>query len=369
MSPVIVLSQFAEVVRRMRDLDIEDQDPQLFNKFQTAFASVLGGESVERTAHININLPDLEEQVQADIVQDNVLATSALYFAAQLEDLKFFQVMDRVCDQFSTGMIPLVRSVPGQEIFKYIREATDRFTENERRSIYARAFGFAQGSVDEPMPNRAFSDLWIRFLSAVSTKNREFGAQIKMSTTDQAVAKNGRDLAVNLSLHGYGIAHFAATDLQKQIKEVLRILSYNDVLQAYGVLDVWQLVERVSAMWLGGSVNGVRQRTLATTGSKIIQWLASHQTTLMSEFATLDVERERLADGLITQVERWLAVTGTDDQSVERYSEPVSISAQPTIPDMSLRAVPDMMSGLMPTNGASNALLQAQNALGSLAKA
>ena len=42
-------------------------------------------------------------------------------------------------------------------------------------------------------------------------------------------------------------------------------------------------------------------------------------------------------------VERWLAVTGMGEVSAEKYSEPVSLQSQPTIPDMALRAAPDLM--------------------------
>lgn len=342
-NPVIFVRQFAEVVRRLREQGVKHDDPQLRIKFLNAWHIVLGGSVAQRASQLTVDLPNLDEKAQADIIKDNVSALAALYFAAQLEDLKFFAVADKVTEQFLSGLIPVSRSEGGGAIYKYYRDAEDRFTETERRSMYARAFGFAQGAVEEQLPNREFGDLWIRFLSSVSIYNRELIVTgIRKKVTEEEIFKNGRDLAVNLSLHGYGIAHFAAIELQDTIKFLLKTLSYPEVLQAYGVLDVWQLVERVSGLYLGGAVNSVRQRALATTGSKIVLWLAERAKNLSGIGGTLPLDK-----GLIENVDRWLAITGTGEDATEKYSEPASIAAQPTIPDMALRAAPDLLQDAM----------------------
>jgi len=338
----VYAQQIANVVRRLIEQGIRADNPQVDDWVENTFAMILGGSVVQRASQIAIDLPDLEDDALADIVKDNVLAVSALYFAGQLEELKFFAVADKVAEQFETGVVPMSRGPGGEAVYSYLKKAVDRLTEAERRGIYARAFGFAQGSVDEPMPNREFADLWIRFLSAVSVLTRETTRMraFRASLTGQQVFKNARDLAVNISLHGYGIGHFAAIELQETMKIIKKMLSYPDVLSAYGVNDVWQLVERVSAMYLGGSVNSVRQRTLAEAGSKIIQWLASKQQVLVKPGTTIDVTKETV---LVDNVERWLAVTGTDDQSTARFSEPISIPQQPTIP-----AFPSFQQNLPP---------------------
>jgi hypothetical protein len=359
MPSIIFTKQLAQVGRSLRDLGVSASDPLFKQKFDNAWAIVLGGSVVQRASQITVDLPSLEDNVQADIVKDNVLAVSALYFAAQLEELKFFAVADKVAEQFETGIIPMSRGVGGDSIYQYMRAAPQRFTEAERRGLYARAFGFAQGSVDEPMPNREFADLFIRFLSAVSVYTREENATIRQTLTREQVFKNARDLAVNVSLHGYGIAHFAAVELQDTIKTVIKMMSYPDVLAAYGVNDIWQLVERVSGLYLGGSVNSVRQRTLATAGSEIIQWLAKKQTQLVSTRATsINFFHEHQ---LTQNVERWLAVTGTDDTATDKFSEPVSVPQQPTIPNLSLQqALPQSLQSIVPqvTNGLQGAFAQ-----------
>jgi hypothetical protein len=158
----------------------------------------------------------------------------------------------------------------------------------------------------------------------------------------QQELKSGRDLAVNLSLHGYGMAHFAAVELQKLIRTVKQMLSAPDVLSSFGVKDCWQLTERISTLYLGGAVNSVRQRTMAQAGAKIINWLADHATALSAKTGTGGVKPHEDPD-LVSQVESWLAVTGTGDDTVERFSEPVAIQSQRTIPDFSQTAMPDAM--------------------------
>jgi hypothetical protein len=352
-NPVFFTKQYAEVVRRLTEQAVRDDDPQLFTKFQNVFQIVLGGAVQQRASQISIDLPDLDEGLQAEIVKDNVLALSALYYYAQLEDWKFFAVADKLAEQFQTGAIPVSRGPGGDAVYRYIKDAHLRFTENERRSMYARAFGFAQGAPDEPLPNREFSDVWIRFLSAVSVFSREQDATIRKALGGPQVLKAARDLAVNLSVHGYGISHFAAVELQDQVKSLLKLFGYPDVLSAYGANDYSQLIERISGLYLGGSVNGVRQRTLANAGERIIRWLADHTQLLMAgNNAQLVLPKPGQSDPLdlvklVDNVERWLAVTGTDDQAIDRYSDPVSMPSQPTIPSLALGGLTDALRGVM----------------------
>jgi len=95
-------------------------------------------------------------------------------------------------------------------------------------------------------------------------------------------------------------------------------MSYPKVLSAYGAKDVWQLVERVSELYLGGAVNSVQQRTLAQSGARIIRWLMTNQSILSSPDAGgLDFTKPE-QQALVADVDRWLAVAGTDDAATEK---------------------------------------------------
>jgi hypothetical protein len=330
--------QLAEITRQLLADGITAGDSQLSPRFDRALATSLSGAVEGRSSAIDVDLPDLEEGTESDIIVDNVMALSAVYFSAMLEELKYFAVMDKVVEQFQKGALPVSRGKGGDKLYDYIRSAHERMTEVDRRELYARSFGLAQGSVEEAMPNRDFNDVWIRFLSAVSFNNREKDSTERKMTSDEQVFKSGRDLAVNLSLHGYGLAHFAAVELQNHIKFIKETLSARDILQAYGVRDIWQLIERSSNMYLGGAVNSVRQRTMAQAGSKIIQWLAGQAGNLTGSGQRLNLDAE-----IRTYAERWLAVTGTPDTTVERFSEPVALQQQRTIPDFGQMAGGDAL--------------------------
>jgi hypothetical protein len=329
--------QIGEIGRVLISERVDPTDPQFDARFERALSMSLSGATEGRASSIDIDLPDLEAGTEADIIVDNVKALSAIYFAAMLEEMKLFSVMDKVVEQFMNGALPIKRSSAGDPLYRYHREAPLRINEFDRRGLYARSFGVAQGSVDEEMPNREFNDLWIRFLSAVSIYGRELDSTEMKRVSQEQIFKTARDLAVNLSYHGYGLAHFAAIELQSLIKSVKDTLSHPDVLASYGVRDVWQLCERVSNMYLGGAANGVRHRTMAASGAAIMQWLAVSGTALVGSFRNLNVD-----EVLRSNVERWLSVTGTPDQQTEKYSEPVALTSQPTIPSF---AVPNGAGG------------------------
>ena len=140
--------------------------------------------------------------------------------------------------------------------------------------------------------------------------------------------KPARDLAENLSLHGYGIGYFTARELQTQIDEMFGILSHSDVRSAYGATSMWQVVEQVAVSELGGAVNTLRYRTLATAGAIVIVWLAQRSSLITStaRSTVLDVKRIRGPEhspnptskpndrDLTDACEQWLAVTGTPDE-------------------------------------------------------
>ena len=123
------------------------------------------------------------------------------------------------------------------------------------------------------MPNREFNDLLLRFVSSVSSFVRQnnvddlLRTRIAGAISQQQVRKSARDLANNLSLHGYGMAYFMATELQKQVKDVIKLLSDPDIRQSYGARDMWQVIDQVAALELGGARNSLRYRTMAASGS------------------------------------------------------------------------------------------------------
>lgn len=320
----------AEVTGRLIDDRISADHPQIRRFVINALTQALSARVDGTASDIDIRDIDLDAGTAVDIVADNVLAVAALYRAAMLEEMKLFAVAEKVAEHFQIGMIPLSRGPAGDRVYNWIREAPNRFTELERRGVYGRVLGLAQGNAGNLVPNREFSDLWIRFLSTVSILSREKDSLTPRATTAEQALKAGRDLAVNLSLHGYGVAHFAAVETQSIIEQVKEMLQQAEVLAAYGVGDFLQLVDRISGMYLGGSVNTVRYRTMAQSGFAIMRFLAEKAPQLAGSGDALGIDFTEPV--LVSHVERWLAVTGTPDASLEKYTDPLDIKSQPTIP-------------------------------------
>ena len=225
---------------------------------------------------------------------ENIKAVEVIYFSAMLEGAQFFNVVDRLVALFQSGLLPIETSATAGKLYKYWKQQPTRLTSNERKTIYSRVLGIG-GSDAGSNPNREFADLWLRFISAVS------------AFSDQtAIRKAGRDLAGNLSLHGFGLAYYAASDLQSQIKTITSLLSAPDVRSAYGASDMWQVIDKVATLDLGGAGNLVRYRTLAESGATIIAWLARKLSELVKDSKRPILTTQRDDRRLIAACDSWL---------------------------------------------------------------
>ena len=350
---IVETSQWASVASQLVDQGVAFDDIHLSLKVRRALSNSDADENAMPSG-ISIELPDLEEQTNLEIVADNLHAMQAIYFAGMLEELKLFQVVDKLVELFQFGMLPLGKGRAGDMLYRYMKKNVVRLSEYERRNLYARTLGHAGGET-LGNPNRDFQTLWLRFVSAVSSFARQMSldsllrSRIPARVHQEQVRKSGRDLAANLSLYGYGMAYSAATELQGQIKEVIGLLSEPEVLGAYGARDMWGVVDQVAVLELGGNRDSVRYRTMASSGAIIIRWLANHAAELSSVNSgeILDVNeinrpivRARgttpttnpFDSDLVNACERWLAVTGTPEAQIESYSEPSEAPATTSRP-------------------------------------
>ena len=118
------------------------------------------------------DLPDLEAATDTDIVKENLHAVQAIYFAYMLEEMRLFQVVERIVELFGRGLLPLGRGRAADALYRYARGG-ERMTAQERASFYARALGAPGGSAIAGQPNREFLSLWMRFMVAVSMFARQ----------------------------------------------------------------------------------------------------------------------------------------------------------------------------------------------------
>ena len=275
-----------------------------------------------------IELPDLEAATDVEIVKENLRIAGVLYYSYQLEGMRMFEVVDRIAELFAQGLLPLGR--PAADTLTQRARSVRPDTQSVRRNAYRRMFGVDLGSTrvdtdgdtSSGEPNTGFLSLWMRFIAAVSGYVREHGSVqlIEPPTAANAlVRKAARDLAVNLSRHGWGAALAMARRLAAEIEQAVDILGDPDLQRTFGVRDMWQLIDRVNTEQLGGARNVERYRTQAESGRRIIDWLAD-----------CDQVSEARDVQLVIAVEQWIAASATPDSAVEQASQP---SEAPTAAD------------------------------------
>ena len=337
----------AQIVRRLFDDRVSANDTWLSSRLESAFNVLTGAAAGAPPSALEIDLPDLEESVDIDIIKENLNAVQAIYFSYQLEEMRLYQVVERIVELFRQGLLPLGRGRIGDYLYKYYQKAAERITESERRDLYFRCFGAPGGNTNVGEPNRDFNELWLRFLSAVSsfarqlTVDRLLRSNVPMSVSQEQVRKSGRDLGANLSRNGYGIAYNAAVEMQQSILEFKDVLTNPDLRNVFGARDMWQVIEIVNANYLGGSRNTHRFRTQSRAGAIVIRWIANHVQRLSNDAGpVLLVDqivnpqlRSTTADhkptvepsdwDLVNACEQWLAVGGVQEASVEQYSQPI----------------------------------------------
>jgi hypothetical protein len=255
---------------------------------------------------------DLAPATHAGIVRENLRAAQAIHMAYMLEELRMYQVVDRVVELFKQGKLPIARGPVVQALATYAFDST-RLTEAQRRNIYARVFGASGGDAGAPGPNREFSALWRRFAASAAHYARDARPatlQWPRTAANVWVRRDANALALNLSRHCTGEAFTAAQELHRATDAQLRLLRDPQLLTAFGQRDHWQVIDRVNRQYLGGSADTGRVRTMARTGSTIIAWLATWADGTVGSFSDSADADEPSNDDLVGAVNEWLAGAG-----------------------------------------------------------
>lgn len=366
---VISGRNIAAVVRRLVADKVSANDPWIDSHLDNAYNMQTGVVDGASPSAIEIMLPDLEEDVDIEIQKENLHAVQAIYFAYMLEEMRMFQVVERIVEIFRQGLLPLGRGKVGDYLFNYYKKAAERITEGERRDLYMRVFG-APGGNPSGEPNRDFNELWLRFVSAVSsfarqnTVERMLRSSVPVAVSQEQVRKAGRDLGANLSRNGYGIAYFAATELQNSILEFRDVLQDAELRSAFGARDMWQVIEAVNKNYLGGDRNTHRYRTQSRAGAVIIRWIANNANRL-SNIGGPVLYVEQLSNpamraasagnnptqnptdwDLVSACEQWLAVGGVQDNNIEQYAQPIESPVMTSRPYDMPQAAREVLGGM-----------------------
>jgi hypothetical protein len=340
---VVDAGEFAKVMRELVTKGVDANERQLHRKVSEALDHVQNVVGDGVTSEIGIDLPDLDATSDSEIVADNVRLMGPVICAAMLDELKAFQVVDKLLENAQNGQLPIGKGNAGALLYKRWKEAPNRMSENERRDLYAMTMGQPGGN-PSIQGNTDFNDLWLRFVSSVSQFVRQqdvdrlLRAALPSATGAQQMRKAARDLASNLSLHGFGMTYYAALELQGEIKQMIALLSDAEIRGATGAKDMWGVIDVIATTQLGGARTSSRYKTLATCGAIITAWLANNIDRIMRPLGSLldmmDVRSPMPRSAgqkatsnptdydLVNACELWLADTATSDSRVDEMSQP-----------------------------------------------
>ncbi len=267
---------------------------------------------------IPVTVDALGGTVSGDEDSPSIRATELIYVASMLEQAKMFEAVDRLVQLFESGRLPIGRGLATGKITTYAKATALRMSERERRAVYRRVLGM--DAAGDEASNRDFNDLWLRFLSAMASFARA-GTADPSAQSQEEIRKVGRDLAANLSRHGYGMAYVEARELQGQIRDMVDLLSDREILSAYGARDLWQVVDSLASREFGAVGKSGRYRRMSTSGATVMAWLATKSDELslgsLRPVLSVDEIQRRVTRGadvtaapsdhdLITAVDEWL---------------------------------------------------------------
>jgi len=290
------------------------------------------------TDQLSISAPPAatDEDAKGEINSANLRALQHIYFAAILEEARGFAVVERLVSMFANGTLPLGPESAGAMLYKYWNGDYRQLTTEQRRTVYARAFGLPGGNAGV-MSNREFNDLWMRFVSIVGMYSAELQSipPDERSVTTEEVLISGRDLAINLSMYGHGLAWFAAPDFKIEIQQAMELLDSAELQIAFGAKTPWEVIYNVASAELGVALNVSRAHIRAESGMIIIRWLANRRARLLRPQSANILKHEDICErrtaasqnkkptvyptdsDLVTACEQWLGVTGTQEADLK----------------------------------------------------
>jgi hypothetical protein len=309
-----------------------------------------------------------------EIVTENVKAFAKVFRGYYMERLRLVDVVDRIVELWHNGLLPIGNDAAGRALDTYAFNAEDFMSPAARQMTYARMLGSPGGDVSkEVQPNREFEQLFMRFLGSLAEYDRQrrigdiFGAsRTALSLTAEQVRKAGRDLGANVSLYGWGGAHFSAKRIEGQLGAAIAILKQPAVQRAYGVTTPLQVIERVTQREFGAVPNIVKFRTMAESGKEILDvvarnaraWTSNGNLPLFPEtfpgtgVGVLSAASSSQSDislqdqtTLLRHTQFILAVQGVAQDQVDRLSQPVDSVYAPSVPSL------DSMVAMPASNG------------------
>jgi hypothetical protein len=301
-SGVVSTVEFARVMRGLVAKGIDVDYPQLGRAVNAELNKIQAVGDDAPLHETTICVPDFETPLQRTqkFQPDNIRLMGSMISTFMLDQLKLWDVMEIVQRDFRQGTLLVRRSAAATKIYQWWRDAATRMSEIERRETLALTLGVPGGS-PETRKNTDFDRLWTQFIVSFTSLVRQntvdnlLRSPLPGAIGQQRVRKAARDLCVNLSVYGYGMAYYSALEFNKQVQTIIDVLQSDEVRANYGGATDWsQVVDEIATLELGGARNSYRYQNLATCGGIITAWLAKNVETINQPTGSLINLRELL---------------------------------------------------------------------------
>lgn len=265
---------------------------QLLDRHLDAVARTFGSEALGV-----IDLPSLGSE---RVVADQVRVAAALYWTQEVDATGALEIVEALAEgAVSGGVIQPLSREAGRKLLSFWRDRDDRFIREERQALYARVFGPGDGA-------GGFDAQLMELAGALAAIDRE-PPELGIGQTLARANMLALELGAYLSDRSTGIVAFATRDIVAQIRLALQLLRDEDIARSLGGGSPWQIVTRYGPALLGRAVTPTRRVTRATSGMRILGWIADDAALLASGSSNLgrghpvlrDAAAWRLATGAV----------------------------------------------------------------------
>lgn len=216
------------------------------------------------------------------IVAENMEAAAKIYEAAELEQMKLFEVVDVIATRFLAGKLPLGKG-SAKRIHRWVDSKEDRLDADARRRMYGHVLGTS--TPGRVQVNRDFAPLLARFVETVGKHERQRALDTGKATDVDAerVREAARDLALNLSNRTYGAPVASAKSLAKMSALANGIVGDPAVQEAFGAASDLDLVVKVADEHLDAKVDAALHRENASAGVAVLRAVVKLAAPLASK--------------------------------------------------------------------------------------
>jgi hypothetical protein len=239
-----------------------------------------------------IDLPSLAAPGQ--IARAQLRAAATLFWCAQVDGAGLPSFVDALAEAAWSGRVTMTLGPIAARLARYHRDREDRFSADERRTIYERLFGEDTG----------FPAQWEKLVGDLG----ELGRAPLDRGVDDLIARvqvTAVDLARGLSDRAIGITGFAGREIVAHVRTALDLLRDPELSRSLGGGGPWQLVRQHAAWLLGHPIDPVPFLDRAQAGLTILEWIAARADGL--DGSALLIGRD---DPVARAASRWRASGG-----------------------------------------------------------